>query len=108
MPETLYHVRSALTGARVVTVTDSDLAQSELVRLNGEARTGIRVAYGEGDDHVPAQRLADGPIVHMGEPMAYEIEEEERLSAEEQQAIAEREQRAIAERAQALDREMGA
>jgi hypothetical protein len=107
MPETFYHVRSAITGARVIIdLTDPDLAESERDRLNQEAATGIRAAYGEGDDHVPAQRLNAsntghalataglipaqhvGRILHEGQPMQYEIEEEHRLTTQERDEIA--------------------
>lgn len=75
MAETLYHVRSALTGARVIIgLTDRALAERELDRLNQEATTGIRAEYGEGDNYVLAQRLSDGPIQHLGKPMEYELE----------------------------------
>lgn len=101
-----YHVRSKLTGARVVIDVDRSVAESECKRLNREAETGERAAYGRDDDRVEAERLvaegsghnltsvvtfpegaalsdADllapslvGRILHRGEAMEYEVEVE--------------------------------
>lgn len=57
MPETHWHVRSAITGARVIIDVTEEQATGECERLNREAETGERAAYGEGAHHVPAQRL---------------------------------------------------
>jgi hypothetical protein len=103
VPETHWHVRSAITGARVIVDVTEEQAHGECERLNREAATGERAAYGDGDQHVPAQRLvaentgqalADDPddqfrpdwvgrILHAGQPMVYEVEREERMTVEE-------------------------
>lgn len=103
MPTTHYHVRSAITGARVIIDVPADVAESECKRLNREASTGERAAYGEGDDYVPAERLvpensgqalADDPnhpfrpewvgrLVQDEQLMRYEIEEEQRMTEDE-------------------------
>jgi hypothetical protein len=102
MPDTIYHVRSKITGARVIIgLTDRELATSECERLNTEARTGIRAAYGEGEDRVEAQRLVAGDsgiaehrehgmpaehvgrILHDGQIMEYELEVEARMTPDE-------------------------
>jgi hypothetical protein len=78
---TIYHVRSALTHARVVIgLEDKQLARTECDRLNREAQTGVRAAYDDGrGGTVPAQALTHGgPIFHDGHPMAYEVETEKR------------------------------
>jgi hypothetical protein len=77
-PTLHYHVRSKLTHARVVIDVPRDVAESECRRLNREAETGVRAAYGEGADHVPEQRLSIGPIQHRGQQMEYEVEAEKR------------------------------
>lgn len=106
MPETHWHVRSAITGARVIIDVTEEQARSECDRLNREAETGERAAYGEGPDHVPAQRLvredsgqalADDPhdpfpAEHVGRilqdqrPMVYEVERDDRRTVEEWEA----------------------
>jgi hypothetical protein len=103
VPETHWHVRSAITGARVIIDVPPDVAESECRRLNREASTGERAAYGEGDDYVPAQRLVredngralaedpDDPfrpehvgcVLQDGQLMRYEVEEEQRVTDEE-------------------------
>jgi hypothetical protein len=58
MPETHWHVRSALTGARVVIDVTEEQAGAECDRLNREAQTGERAAYDDGrGGTVEAQRL---------------------------------------------------
>lgn len=113
--ETHYHVRSAITGARVIIDVPADVAESECKRLNREASTGERAAYGEGEDHVPAERLvredsgralADDPnhpfrpewvgrLVQDGQLLRYEVEEEQRMTDEDfEQAERDRQARA--------------
>jgi hypothetical protein len=58
MPDTFYHVRNIVTGAREqIDLTDRALADAQCKRMNREAATGVRAAYGEGDDHVAEQQL---------------------------------------------------
>jgi hypothetical protein len=109
MPEAHYHVRSRLTGARVIIDVTRKQAEAECKRMNRECETGERAAYGEGDDHVPAERLVPvtngqalaldpkhpfrpedvGRILHDGEPMEYEVEVEQRPTEDEIVAAAE-------------------
>lgn len=113
MPETHWHVRSKITGVRAIVDVTEEQADRECKRLNRECATGVRAAYGSGDDHVPEQRLvaenngqaltsvftfpegaalsdADlldpslvGRVLHAGMAMEYEVEREERMTNDE-------------------------
>jgi hypothetical protein len=109
VPTTHWHVRSAITGARVVIDVPKDIAEGEVDRLNEEARTGFRKpltgAAGRLSDGTQdqghrlvaentGQALADDPddpfrpehvgrILHAGQPMEYELEREDRMTVEE-------------------------